>query len=69
MSTTRSDTHATAPVLCVDLAAEGEDIWPCLECLSWHVEILRDPDGGMVFAREWHAVGCPALAKLLRSDA
>lgn len=54
-------------MLCVDLAAVGEVIWPCSECEPWHVEILRDPDGA-VFAREWHAAGCPNLAELLRGD-
>jgi hypothetical protein len=54
-----------APVMSVDLAAEGWEIWPCHDCLPWHLEIVRDPETGDIAAREWHAVDCPALAELL----
>jgi hypothetical protein len=58
----------TAPVGSVDLAAAGCEIWPCLECLPWYVEILRDPETDEVFAREWHAVDCPAFAELVDAN-
>lgn len=62
-------TGYTAPVLSVDLAAEGWEIWPCAECLPWHLEVFRDEDTDEVFAREWHAAECPALQELLAENA
>jgi hypothetical protein len=56
-----------APVAWVDLDAEG-DIWPCPDCLPWHLEVIRDDDGD-VFVREWHAIDCPLLASLLEAAA
>lgn len=53
-----------APVLCVDMAAEGYEIWPCDECLPWHLEVFVDDDG-VVTARAWHAADCPMLEELL----
>lgn len=64
----KPNTNYSAPVASVDLAAEGWVIWPCLECMPWHLEIVRDIETGEVLAREWHAVDCPALAALLDSD-
>lgn len=63
----RPRTDYSAPVLCVDLAVEGYEIWPCHECLPWHLEVLRH-DNGDVFAREWHAADCPHLQQLLTAD-
>ncbi len=54
----------SAPVMSVDLAADGYEIWPCRDCLPWHLEVLRD-DSGDVFVREWHAAECPTLVELL----
>jgi hypothetical protein len=59
----------TAPVGSIDLAAEGHVIWPCQRCLPWHLEVLRDPETDETFAREWHAVDCPALVALRASEA
>lgn len=58
-----ADDHRTrnAPVLPIEYPCEpGELIWPCHDCLPWHVEIYYDAgDGDALWVREWHAVGCP----------
>lgn len=65
----RPNTTYSAPVMSVDLAAGGFEIWPCHDCRPWHAEVLRD-DSGDVFVREWHAAECPTLLQLLAdSDA
>ena len=51
-----------APVLSVDLAADGYQIWPCNDCLPWHTEVIHDYHG--LFVREWHAAECPTLASI-----
>jgi hypothetical protein len=38
---------------------EGEAIWPCHDCLPWHVELFTPPDRDELWVREWHAVDCP----------
>lgn len=48
-----------APVLPFDYPADGEPIWPCHDCLPWHVEVVVEED--QVLVREWHAVDCPVL--------
>jgi hypothetical protein len=58
-----------APIGSIDLAAEGHLIWPCGQCVRWHLEVLRDPDTDEVFAREWHADDCPALGRLRAAEA
>lgn len=59
-----NDTSYAAPVMPVDCFYRvGQSIWPCEECLPWHFELAFEPDG-TVFIREWHAVGCQALARL-----
>ena len=62
----RPDRTYRAPILSVDLDPFGYEIWPCHECLPWHVEFVTS-DGGYV-AREWHAAECPALLHLLSQD-
>jgi hypothetical protein len=52
--------NLNAPVLPVDYPLDGEPIWPCSECLPWHVEFVV-PDDGEPYVREWHPVGCPIL--------
>ena len=48
-----------APVLPFEYLADDDPIWPCTQCLPWHVEvILRD---GEVIVREWHAIECANL--------
>ena len=59
----------SAPVGSVDLAAETPDgtpysIWPCPECLPWHVEVIRD--GQDVVVREWHAIECSVFQELIQ---
>jgi hypothetical protein len=67
----RPDTTYRAPVGSVDLAAEDDDgspyeIWPCHDCLPWHVEVIRE--GDHVFVREWHAVDCPSFQELIKEE-
>lgn len=57
----------SAPVLPVDTPAEGWVIWPCPDCLPWHVELVRDVQTGEALAREWHAVDCPLLKELTKT--
>lgn len=54
---TRQNTY-TAPVLPFDYPADEEPIWPCHDCLPWHVEVLLDNPDGLIWVREWHAIGC-----------
>lgn len=63
MEHTRRLLGYTAPVLSVDLDCEGWEIWPCVECLPWHLEVLTGDRG--VFVREWHAAECPRLVDLI----
>ena len=53
----------SAPVLPIEYDLDDDPIWPCPDCLPWHVEIVREPDNGASgwVVREWHAVDCPAL--------
>ncbi|WP_328850983.1 hypothetical protein OG994_23390 [Micromonospora globbae] len=60
----RPNTTYSAPVMSVDLFAEGYEIWPCHDCMPWHAEVIQD-DSGDVFVREWHAAECPTLAQVL----
>lgn len=53
-----------APMLSVDLEAFGYEIWPCEECLPWHLEVVVDATDH-VLVREWHAAECPVLLELL----
>jgi hypothetical protein len=46
-----------APVLPFDYKPDGQPIWPCTDCLPWHVEVVESPEEGVII-REWHAVGC-----------
>ena len=57
----RPRVNRDAPVLPFDYPADGEPIWPCLECLPWHVEVVVEE--GEIVVREWHAVDCPVLAE------
>lgn len=59
----RPDLTYRAPILSVDLDPFGWEIWPCHQCLPWHVEFVHD--GENYFAREWHAAECPVLLELL----
>lgn len=64
--------HYAAPVGSIDLATHDDDgmpvaIWPCGECLPWHLEVIIG-EGGEVFAREWHAIECPAFVALIDGD-
>jgi len=55
----RLDRHLTEPVLPFEYRwVPGESIWPCRDCLSWHVEVLLDRHQGSVLLREWHDPGC-----------
>jgi hypothetical protein len=47
-----------APIAFFDHPQDGEPLWPCPDCLPWHVEVLTDPDG-RIRIRQWHAIGCP----------
>jgi hypothetical protein len=63
-----------APVGSVDLAAFDDDgepyaIWPCHECLPWHVEVIWQEHKDRVVIREWHAVDCPHFQSLISDDA
>lgn len=58
----------SAPVGSVDMPAFDEggapyEIWPCHDCLPWHIEIVRQ--GIDVLVREWHAVDCQLFQQLL----
>lgn len=73
MPTAKPKLDYGAPVAWVDLAAFDSDgtpfaIWPCNDCLPWHVEVI-EADSGAVLAREWHAVDCPTLQKLTEAPA
>ncbi len=59
----------SAPVLSVDLAAEGYQIWPCNDCLPWHAEVVVEDGSDFLYVREWHAAECPTLAEVLRAIA
>jgi hypothetical protein len=64
----RPNTTYTAPVGSIDLHAFREDgtayeVWPCQECLPWHVEVIQDE--GEVMVREWHAVDCARFQESL----
>lgn len=51
--------HPTTPVLPFDYRwTPGEVVWPCPDCLPWHVEVLLDRHEGTVLLREWHAAQC-----------
>ena len=64
----------TAPIVPVDLEAfdgdgEPHEIHGCQDCLPWYAEVVRDAEEPHhVLVREWHAVGCPWLGELLRTD-
>lgn len=62
----RPDLTYHAPILSVDLDPFGWEIWPCHECLPWHVEFVEVD--GEYYAREWHAAECPTLAALLAPE-
>ncbi|PRY13594.1 hypothetical protein [Kineococcus rhizosphaerae] len=48
-----------APVLAFDYPADGDPVWPCTECLPWHLEVVVED--GEVLIREWHAAECPVF--------
>lgn len=52
------DRLLNAPVLAFEYPAEDEVVWPCNDCLPWHVEVVKDPEDGEILIREWHAIGC-----------
>lgn len=52
----------SAPILCVDLAADEYEIFPCGDCLPWHAEVIEED--GVTYVREWHAADCPTLRDL-----
>lgn len=62
-------TTMTSPVVPVDGPAFDEMgdpvvIYPCPDCLPWHAEVAWDAEvPGLLLVREWHAVGCPAVAR------
>jgi hypothetical protein len=35
-----------------------DPIWPCHDCLPWHLEVVVPDDDEEAYIREWHAVGC-----------
>lgn len=53
--------HYATPVLPLDYplsTLDGALIWPCDDCLPWHIEVVDDPATGSPIVREWHSVGC-----------
>lgn len=50
----------SAPVLPFEYEPDGKPIWPCHECLPWHVEVVVNDVEGLLI-REWHAIGCSSL--------
>lgn len=52
-----------APVLPLDYPIADEPIWPCPDCLPWHVEVVVPDADEEAYIREWHAVGCPIWDK------
>lgn len=60
----RPNLSYSAPVLSVDLAGASGEIWPCTDCLPWHLEVVTDDDRDPC-VREWHAADCPTLRELL----
>ncbi len=63
----RPDLTYGAPVAFFDLYVDDNlgDVWPCDECLPWHVEVIRED--GHIYLREWHAAECPTLTHVLAS--
>ena len=61
MSDEKRRLHYGSPVLAFDYPNDGQPIWPCTECLPWHVEVIESEDEGAVIIREWHAVDCSHL--------
>lgn len=67
----KRENHYRSPVLPLDYPADDDPIWPCSDCLPWHVEVVQEPteDGGtLTVIREWHAVGCPIFEYIARPD-
>lgn len=60
-SVTKKRLNYSAPVLAMDFDNDGEPIWPCTDCLPWHVEVIESADEQGTIIREWHAVDCPRL--------
>lgn len=65
----RPNTNYSAPILSVDLTPWEQDgtpieVWPCNDCLPWHIEVVTDEDDE-VWVREWHAAECPTFKELL----
>jgi hypothetical protein len=58
----------SAPVACVDWPYDDDVIWPCPECLPWHLEIVKDPKTGDTTVREWHAAESPMLVEILKGS-
>ena len=50
----------SAPVGSVDLEGEGGEIYPCHDCLPWHVEIVRDREDP---TSSMPANGTPSIAQ------
>lgn len=61
MPTVRPNLTYSAPVGSYDYEPSDEPIWPCTECLPWHVEVVMPEMSGGVLVREWHAIECPAF--------
>ena len=55
----RRRVYYTPPVIFFEYDRDDDPIWPCSQCLPWHVEVT-DRDGTTVI-REWHAVDCPVF--------
>jgi hypothetical protein len=53
--------HYGSPVMPIEYEPDGEPIWPCTQCLPWHIEIILTAEEPLLI-REWHAVDCPVLA-------
>jgi hypothetical protein len=48
-----------APVWAFEYEPDDQPIWPCHDCLPWHLEVVTDSPEAPVLVREWHAEGCP----------
>jgi hypothetical protein len=61
-------TTRSAPVLPFEYPADEEPIWPCHDCLPWHLEIVYHPETGAAWVREWHAIGCKTWSRNGNND-
>ena len=61
-----------APVMPIEwpVTEDGDNtIYTCHECYPWYAEVVLDHPSGDVVVREWHAVGCAALARWMDGEA